>query len=76
MADTQTVVAPFSRPSDVTVVMDVAHPQPIQGLGNMLILNFLDSASSTQPASNTHTTGSTIPVDQDKLTSSEILVFI
>lgn len=74
MADTQTVVAPFSRPSDVTVVMDVAHPQPIQGLGNMLILNFLDSASSKQPASNTHTTGiSTTPVDQDKLTGSEIL---
>ena len=74
MADTQTVVAPFSRPSDVTVVMDVAHPQPIQGLGNMLILNFLDSASSTQPASNTQTAGSnTTPVDPDKLTDSEIL---
>lgn len=66
MADTKTIVAPFSRPSDVTVIMDVAHPQPIEGLGNMLILNFVDSASSTQPASNT-------PVDQDKLTDSEIL---
>ena len=80
MADAQTVVAPFSRPSDVTVVMDVAHPQPIQGLGNMLILNFLDSASNTQPASNKQTTGSntqgtstTTPVNQDTLTDQEIL---
>ncbi len=61
MADTKTVVAPFSRPSDVTVVMDVAHPQPIQGLGNMLILNFL----STQSGSNTQAT--------DNLTDDEVL---
>lgn len=82
MADTQTVVAPFSRPSDVTVVMDVAHPQPIQGLGNMLILNFLDSASGTQPASNvqasgtgsqTSGTGTITPADPDKLTDDEVL---
>ncbi len=71
MADTQTVVAPFSRPSDVIVVMDVAHPQQIQGLGNMLILNFLDSASSTHPALNTKSI--TTSVDPDKLTDSEIL---
>ena len=43
MADT-TVVAPFKRPSDVDVVMDVVHPKPIVGLGNLLILNFVDPA--------------------------------
>ena len=43
MADT-TVVAPFKRPSDVDVVMDVVHPKPIVGLGNLLILNFVDKS--------------------------------
>lgn len=82
MADTKAVVAPFSRPSDVTVVMDVRHPQPVQGLGNMLILNFVDSASGTQPASNvqasgtgsqTSGAGTITPADPDKLTDDEVL---
>ena len=82
MADTKAVVAPFSRPSDVTVVMDVRHPQPVQGLGNMLILNFVDSASSAQPAPNAKASGTgsqasgagiTAPADSDKLTDDEVL---
>ena len=35
-------------PNDVTVVMDVAHPQPIQGSGNLPILNFLYQTTQKQ----------------------------
>lgn len=89
MADSKTVVAPFSRPTDVTVIMDVTHPQPIQGLGNMLILNFTGSAANNgqsgtsgtpapkaQDAGTSVTTGTghdTTPTDPDKLTDDEML---
>lgn len=39
------VVAPFERPTDVNIIMTVVHPQPLVGLGNLLILNKV-----TQPA--------------------------
>lgn len=36
---TTTTVAPYDRPMDVNVVMTILHPQPIKGLGNILLLN-------------------------------------
>ncbi|MBD5430142.1 DUF3383 family protein [Lactobacillus sp.] len=62
-----TGIAPFSKTSDVDVVLTILKPRPVIGLGNMLILNELapvqttptssaDSnadSSATQPATNT-----------------------
>lgn len=48
MADT---VAPFGKISDVDVVMSVITPQPVVGLGNLLILN--ETTLPAQPLSDT-----------------------
>lgn len=48
---TTTTVAPYDRPMDVNVVMTVLHPQPIKGLGNILLLN------ATTVAANSDSTG-------------------
>lgn len=72
MADT-TVVAPFKRPSDVDVVMDVVHPKPIVGLGNLLILNFVDPAQVS--AGGKSGGAGVVPAQKasDKLTEDELL---
>ena len=72
MADT-TVVAPFKRPSDVDVVMDVVHPKPIVGLGNLLILNFVDPAQVSTGGKGGG--DGVVPAKQasDKLTEDELL---
>lgn len=50
---TKTAVAPYSRVSDVNVVISVLHPQPIKGLGNLLILNAVTGKAPTPaPAVN------------------------
>ena len=51
MPQKASTVAPYDRPLDANVIMTVLHPQPIQGLGNILLLNMTGSASST-PTSN------------------------
>lgn len=48
---TLTTVAPYDRPMDVNVIMTVLHPQPIKGLGNILLLN------ATTVAANSDSTG-------------------
>ena len=49
---TSNTVAPYDRPMDVNVVMTLLHPQPIKGLGNILLLN-----ATTPAASNSDSTG-------------------
>lgn len=51
-------VVPYDRPMDVNVIMTVLQPQPIKGLGNILLLNMLDPTTSAgadpkTPASST-----------------------
>lgn len=51
-------VVPYDRPMDVNVIMTVLQPQPIKGLGNILLLNMLDTTTSAgadpkTPASST-----------------------
>ena len=33
------VVPAFERPTDVNIIMTIVHPQPLVGLGNLLVLN-------------------------------------
>lgn len=47
---TKTTVAPYDRVSDVDVVISVLHPQPVKGLGNLLILNAIPGKKA--PAKN------------------------
>lgn len=47
---TTTTVAPYDRPMDVNVVMTVLHPQPIKGLGNILLLNATTAAANGDSA--------------------------
>lgn len=47
---TLTTVAPYDRPMDVNVIMTVLHPQPIKGLGNILLLNATTAAANGDSA--------------------------
>lgn len=47
---TLSTVAPYDRPMDVNVIMAVLHPQPIKGLGNILLLNATTMAPSDDTA--------------------------
>ena len=47
---TLTTVAPYDRPMDVNVIMTVLHPQPIKGLGNILLLNATTAATNGDSA--------------------------
>lgn len=51
MANGETV-APFDRVTDVNVIMTIVHPQPIVGLGNMLILNKVTEPATLAPAAD------------------------
>lgn len=53
MAETIEDVKPFERVKDVDVIMTVIKPQPVVGLGNLLILK---EATSSTPAPNGQTT--------------------
>lgn len=58
-------VAPYDRPQDANVLMTVLHPQPMQGLGNILLLNFTGSGNS-QDAGKSDTGKSQDTGAQDK----------
>lgn len=47
---TLTTAAPYDRPMDVNVIMTVLHPQPIKGLGNILLLNATTAAANGDSA--------------------------
>ena len=68
---TANTVAPYDRPMDVKVVMTVLHPQPIKGLGNILLLNATTSSTSgTGSAGSGGSTPTTLPDElsnQDRL---------
>lgn len=68
---TANTVAPYDRPMDVNVVMTVLHPQPIKGLGNILLLNATTSSTSgTGSAGSGGSTPTTLPDElsnQDRL---------
>lgn len=40
------VVAPFERVKDVNVIMTILHPQPLVGLGNLLLVNKVDKPAT------------------------------
>ena len=40
------VVAPFERVKDVNVIMTLLHPQPLVGLGNLLLVNKVDKPAT------------------------------
>ena len=64
-------VAPYDRPQDVNVLMTVLHPQPMQGLGNILLLNFTGSGNSQDAGkSDTGKSQDTGVQDKDQKTPS------
>lgn len=57
-------IAAYDRPMDVNVIMTVLHPQPVKGLGNILLLNMTtpsSSGSSAGGAGGSGTGGSATP---------------
>lgn len=80
MGNVSTTVEPYNRVSDVDVVMNTIRPKYKQGLGNMLILNLINSA----PAASTSAEGdksadenvevpATAPISEDSVSVSEKL---
>lgn len=47
------VVAPFERVKDVNVIMTFLHPQPLIGLGNLLLVNKVDKPATLKPETAT-----------------------
>ena len=47
------VVAPFERVKDVNVIMTILHPQPLIGLGNLLLVNKVDKPATLKPETAT-----------------------
>lgn len=62
------VIAPFDRVRDVNVITTIVHPQSVQGLGNMVILNKAAAAklATNAPAAQSDNT----PVKDDKAHAS------
>lgn len=58
MADGKTI-APFDKVTDVNVITSIVHPQPIKGLGNLVILNKVDTPATlkTDTAASANTDG-------------------
>ena len=68
---TLTTVAPYDRPMDVNIIMTVLHPQPIKGLGNILLLNATTVAANSDSAGKDgKTPAQTLP---DTLTNTDRL---
>ena len=47
------VVAPFERVKDVNVIMTILHPQPLVGLGNLLLVNKVDKPATLKTTTAT-----------------------
>lgn len=63
------VVAPFERVKDVNVIMTLLHPQPLVGLGNLLLVNKVDKPATLKTVTATPAaagTGDTTPKDANK----------